>query len=43
MCTPILIKRCQEILKKFLSDEIKSGSMPLFRSRLEDIKYALDK
>ena len=43
MCTPILIKRCKEILKKFLSDEIKSGSMPLTRSRLEDIKYVLDK
>jgi hypothetical protein len=43
MCTPILIKRCKEILKKFLSDEIKSGSMPLSRSRLEDIKYVLDK
>ena len=43
MCTPILIKRCKEILKKFLSDEIKSGAMPLSRSRLEDIKYVLDK
>jgi hypothetical protein len=43
MCTPILIKRCKEILKKFLADEIKSGSMPLSRSRLEDIKYVLDK
>ena len=43
MCTPILIKRCKEILKKFLADEIKSGSMPLTRSRLEDIKYVLDK
>ena len=28
---------------KFLADEIKSGSMPLSRSRLEDIKYVLDK
>ena len=43
MCTPILIKRCKEILKKFLADEIKSGAMPLSRSRLEDIKYVLDK
>ena len=43
MCTPILIKRCKEILKKFLADEIKSGSMPLSRSRLEDIKYVLEK
>ena len=43
MCTPILIKRCKEILKKFLSDEIKSGAMPLSRSRLEDIKYVLEK
>jgi hypothetical protein len=31
MSTPILIKRCRETLKKFLDDEIKSGSMPLAR------------
>lgn len=43
MCTPILIKRCKETLKKFLEDEIKSGSMPLSRSRLEDIKFVLEK
>ena len=43
MCTPILIKRCKETLKKFLDDEIKSGSMPLSRSRLEDIKFVLEK
>ena len=31
MSTPILVKRCRETLKKFLDDEIKSGSMPLAR------------
>jgi hypothetical protein len=31
MSTPILIKRCKDTLKKFLDDEIKSGSMPLSR------------
>ena len=35
MCILILIKRCKETLKKFLDDEIKSGSMPFSRSRLE--------
>jgi len=31
MTTPILIKRCKEILRKFLDDEIKNGTMPLPR------------
>ena len=35
MCILILIKRCKETLKKFLDNEIKSGSMPLSRNRLE--------
>ena len=43
MCTPILIKRCKEMLKKFLDDEIKSGSMPLSRARLADIRFILER
>ncbi len=35
MCILILIKRCKETLKKFLDNEIKSGSMLLSRNRLE--------
>ena len=31
MTTPILIKRCREILRKFLDDKIKNGTMPLPR------------
>lgn len=42
MCTPILIKRCREMMKKFLSDEVKSGSMPLSRTRLDEIKFLLE-
>lgn len=41
MSTPILIRRCKEILKSFYDDEIKQGSMPLMRSRIEDMKYIL--
>lgn len=43
MCTPILIKRCRDMMRKFLDDEIKSGAMPLSRTRLEEIKFVLDK
>ncbi|MCQ2818473.1 MAG: hypothetical protein MJ252_14490, partial [archaeon] len=43
LCTPILIKRCKDTLKKFLDDEVKSGAMPLGRSRLEDVKFVLEK
>ncbi len=31
MSTPILIKRCRDTLKKFIDDEVKSGTMPLPR------------
>ena len=43
ICTPILIKRCRDMLKKFLEDEIKSGAMPLLRSRFEEVKFVFDK
>ena len=29
LTTPILIKRCKMNFRKFLDDEVKSGSMPL--------------
>ena len=40
--TPILIKKCREILKKYIEDEMKSGSIPLTRTRVEDIKFVLE-
>ena len=42
MCTPILLKRSIEIIKKYIDDEIKSGAMPLSRNRIEEIKYILE-
>ena len=42
MCTPILLKRCRDIMKKYIDDEIKSGAMPLSRNRTEEIKFILD-
>lgn len=42
MSTPILLKRCKEILKTFYDDELKQGSMPLVRSRIDDMKYVLE-
>ena len=42
MSTPILIRRCRDMMRKFLDDEIKSGAMPLSRTRLEEIKFVLD-
>ena len=43
MCTPILIKRLEGLLKKFLEDEIKSGDMPLSRNRINEMKDILEK
>ena len=42
MCTPILIKRSKDTMKKFIEDEIKSGAMPLSRNRLEEVKFILE-
>ena len=42
MCTPILLKRSKDIMKKYIDDEIKSGAMPLSRNRTEEIKFILD-
>ena len=42
MCTPILLKRSIEIIKKYIDDEIKSGAMPLSRNRIEEVKYILE-
>ena len=42
MCTPILLKRCKDTMKKYLDDEIKSGAMPLSRNRIEEIKFILE-
>ena len=42
MCTPILLKRCKDTMKKYLDDEIKSGAMPLSRNRTEEIKFILE-
>ena len=42
MSTPILIRRCRDMMRKFLDDEIKSGAMPLSRTRLEELKFVLD-
>ena len=43
MCTPILIKRLEGVLKKFLEDEMKSGDMPLSRNRINEMKEILEK
>ncbi|MCQ2815941.1 MAG: hypothetical protein MJ252_01625 [archaeon] len=43
ICTPILLKRCKNVLQKYLEDEIKSGAMPLSRSRLEEVKFIFEK
>lgn len=40
--TPILIRKCREILKKYVDDENKSGLMPLSRNRVEDVKFVLE-
>ena len=42
MSTPILLRRCKEILKSYFDDEVKSGSMPLPKTRIEDVKYVLE-
>lgn len=42
MSTPILLRRCKEIFKTFFDEEQKQGSMPLSRSRIDDMKYMLD-
>ena len=43
IATPILIKKCRDILKKFIDDENKSGVIPMTRARIEDVKFVLDK
>lgn len=42
MSTPILLRRCKEILKSYFDDELNYGSMPLQKSRIEDVKYVLE-
>lgn len=42
MSTPILLRRCKEILKSYYDEEIKSGSMPLSRNVIEDVKFVIE-
>ncbi len=37
-----MIKKCREILKKYIDDENRSGSIPLSRNRIEDVKFVLE-
>ena len=41
MVMPILMRKCREVLNKFISDEKKSGTLPAARSRLAEISFIL--
>ena len=41
--TPVLINRCRDSLKKYATDELKSGSMTLPRQRVSEAVFTLDK
>ena len=41
ICTTLLIQKIIELLKNFREDEIKSGEMPLTRSRIQEIVILL--
>ncbi len=41
--TPVLINRCRDTLKKYTSDEQKSGSMTLPRQRVSEAVFTLEK
>ena len=41
--TPVLINRCRDTLKKYASDEQKSGNMTLPRQRVSEAVFILEK
>ena len=41
--TPVLINRCRDSLKKYVADELKSGSTTLPRQRVSEVVFILDK
>ena len=43
MAIPILVNRCRQSLKKFVTDEQKAGAVPLPRSRVTEVCFTLRK
>jgi hypothetical protein len=43
LTTPVLITRCRETLRKYASDELKSGNMTLPRQRVSEAAFILEK
>jgi hypothetical protein len=41
LATPILMRRCKEVLEKFVVDDRQSGQCPLPRCRLAEISFLL--
>jgi hypothetical protein len=41
--TPILLERCKETLKKFLYDEMKSGTIMMSQQRAEEVVFIIEK
>jgi hypothetical protein len=43
IATPILINRCRQTLRKFVTDEIKVGSLSMPRNRINEAVFILDR
>jgi hypothetical protein len=41
MVVPVLMKRCREVLQKFIIDDKKSGTLPIARVRLAEVSFIL--
>jgi hypothetical protein len=42
IATPILINRCRQTLRKFVTDEIKVGSLSMPRNRINEAVFILE-
>ena len=43
IATPILISRCKQTLKKFISDEQKVGSVGMSKNRISETVFIIEK
>ena len=41
VASPILVTRCQQILRKFVQDEIKSGTVRMSSQRVQEVCFVL--